>query len=163
MTIVANTVVKYVLHSVDLYSEAPWENKAVFMLYTELFIGLIKVFLVTSLKQGLRTLLRIRKPGSGAFLTPIRPHSVDLYSEAPWKNKAVFMLYTELFIGLIKVSVVTPVPTVLSRGCGFGSGIRCFFDPRIRDGIKNKIQDPGSGMNIPDLIFENFTGISFLG
>jgi E3 ubiquitin-protein ligase synoviolin len=57
MTIVANTVVKYVLHSVDLYSEAPWENKAVFMLYTELFIGLIKVFLV---KQGLRTLLRIR-------------------------------------------------------------------------------------------------------
>jgi hypothetical protein len=72
MTIVANTVVKYVLHSVDLYSEAPWENKAVFMLYTELFIGLIKVFLVTSLKQGLRTLLRIRirdpvlfDPGSG--------------------------------------------------------------------------------------------------
>ena len=43
MTIVANTVVKYVLHSVDLYSEAPWENKAVFMLYTELFIGLVKV------------------------------------------------------------------------------------------------------------------------
>jgi E3 ubiquitin-protein ligase synoviolin len=65
MTIVANTVVKYVLHSVDLYSEAPWENKAVFMLYTELFIGLIKVFL-----QKL------------------------------------------------------PVPKVLSVGCGFGSGIR---------------------------------------
>ncbi len=43
MTIVANTVVKYVLHSVDLYSETPWENKAVFMLYTELFIGLVKV------------------------------------------------------------------------------------------------------------------------
>ncbi len=48
MTIVANTVVKYVLHSVDLYSEAPWENKAVFMLYTELFIGLIKVFLTVA-------------------------------------------------------------------------------------------------------------------
>jgi hypothetical protein len=49
MTIVANTVVKYVLHSVDLYSEAPWENKAVFMLYTELVIGLVKVI---SLEQG---------------------------------------------------------------------------------------------------------------
>ncbi len=53
MTIVANTVVKYVLHSVDLYSEAPWENKAVFMLYTELFIGLIKVFL-TELRIRIR-------------------------------------------------------------------------------------------------------------
>ena len=43
LTIVANTVVKYVLHGIDLYSENPWENKAVFMLYTELVIGFIKV------------------------------------------------------------------------------------------------------------------------
>ena len=43
LTIVANTVVKYVLHGIDLYSENPWENKAVFMLYTELIIGGIKV------------------------------------------------------------------------------------------------------------------------
>ncbi len=43
LTIVANTVVKYILHSIDLYSENPWENKAVFMLYTELVIGFIKV------------------------------------------------------------------------------------------------------------------------
>ena len=43
LTIVANTIVKYVLHSIDLYSENPWENKAVFMLYTELAIGLVKV------------------------------------------------------------------------------------------------------------------------
>ncbi len=52
LTITANTLVKYVLHSIDLYSENPWENKAVFMLYTELFIGLIKVkkiFLVSRL------------------------------------------------------------------------------------------------------------------
>merc|ERR1711988_1867421 len=45
LTIVANTVVKYILHSIDLYSENPWENKAVFMLYTELVIGLFKVIL----------------------------------------------------------------------------------------------------------------------
>lgn len=43
LTIVANTIVKYILHSIDLYGENPWENKAVFMLYTELFIGLVKV------------------------------------------------------------------------------------------------------------------------
>jgi len=45
VTIVANTLIKYVLHSIDLYSENPWENKAVFMLYTELVIGLFKVIL----------------------------------------------------------------------------------------------------------------------
>merc|ERR1719150_2765494 len=45
LTIVVNTIVKYVLHSIDLHSENPWENKAVFMLYTELFVGFVKVLL----------------------------------------------------------------------------------------------------------------------
>jgi len=45
LTIVVNTLVKYVLHSIDLHSENPWENKAVFMLYTELFVGFVKVLL----------------------------------------------------------------------------------------------------------------------
>merc|ERR1719167_379706 len=45
LTIVVNTLVKYILHSIDLHSENPWENKAVFMLYTELFIGFVKVLL----------------------------------------------------------------------------------------------------------------------
>jgi len=45
LTIVLNTLVKYALHSLDLHSETPWENKAAFMLYTELFIGFIKVLL----------------------------------------------------------------------------------------------------------------------
>ena len=43
LTIIINLIVKWVLHSIDLHSENPWENKAVFMLYTELFIGFIKV------------------------------------------------------------------------------------------------------------------------
>ena len=43
LTIIANTLVKYILHSVDLHSENPWDNKAVFMLYTELAIGFVKV------------------------------------------------------------------------------------------------------------------------
>jgi len=45
LTLVANILIKYLLHSIDLYSENPWENKAVFMLYTELVIGLLKVIL----------------------------------------------------------------------------------------------------------------------
>ena len=43
LTIIINTLVKYVLHSIDLHSENPWEAKAVFMLYAELIIGFIKV------------------------------------------------------------------------------------------------------------------------
>ncbi|KAK3093274.1 hypothetical protein FSP39_013536 [Pinctada imbricata] len=45
LTIVMMTVMKYILHSIDLQSENPWENKAVYVLYTELVLGLIKVIL----------------------------------------------------------------------------------------------------------------------
>jgi len=45
LTVAANTLVKYVLHAYDLMGEAPWENKAVFMLYTELVVGFVKVVL----------------------------------------------------------------------------------------------------------------------
>ncbi|XP_066258918.1 E3 ubiquitin-protein ligase synoviolin A [Euwallacea similis] len=43
ITVVVNIAIKYALHSVDLNSETPWDNKAVFLLYTELVMGLIKV------------------------------------------------------------------------------------------------------------------------
>jgi len=39
MTMVLTTFIKYTLHTVDLQSENPWDNKAVYMLYTELFTG----------------------------------------------------------------------------------------------------------------------------
>lgn len=65
LTIVANTVVKYILHGIDLYSENPWENKAVFMLYTELVIGFIKV------RRGLYRLLFYHEQ-SVSFLTFFR-------------------------------------------------------------------------------------------
>lgn len=45
ITMVINVAIKYALHSVDLNSEAPWDNKAVFLLYTELVMGFIKVIL----------------------------------------------------------------------------------------------------------------------
>ncbi|XP_070490150.1 E3 ubiquitin-protein ligase HRD1 [Chironomus tepperi] len=45
ITMVANTMIKYVLHAAELRSESPWENKAVFLLYTELVVGLIRVIL----------------------------------------------------------------------------------------------------------------------
>ncbi|KAM3656158.1 E3 ubiquitin-protein ligase synoviolin isoform X2 [Ammospiza caudacuta] len=45
LTMVLTIFIKYVLHSIDLQNENPWDNKAVFMLYTELFTGLIKVLL----------------------------------------------------------------------------------------------------------------------
>lgn len=31
--------VKYVLHTLDAQNENPWENKAVYLLYTELVLG----------------------------------------------------------------------------------------------------------------------------
>ncbi|UYV64855.1 SYVN1 [Cordylochernes scorpioides] len=37
-TIIFNTFLKYVLHTVDLHRENPWENKAVYLLYSELII-----------------------------------------------------------------------------------------------------------------------------
>lgn len=45
LTVVWMTLMKYLLHSIDLQNENPWENKAVYFLYTELIIGFIKVVL----------------------------------------------------------------------------------------------------------------------
>ncbi|XP_077389088.1 E3 ubiquitin-protein ligase synoviolin isoform X2 [Festucalex cinctus] len=45
LTMVLTMFIKYILHTVDLQSENPWDNKAVYMLYTELFTGFIKVLL----------------------------------------------------------------------------------------------------------------------
>ncbi|GFG36596.1 hypothetical protein Cfor_06205, partial [Coptotermes formosanus] len=45
LTIVINITIKYALHTIDLNSENPWDNKAVFLLYTELVMGFFKVFL----------------------------------------------------------------------------------------------------------------------
>ncbi|XP_060577848.1 E3 ubiquitin-protein ligase synoviolin A-like isoform X2 [Ruditapes philippinarum] len=45
VTIVMMATMKYVLHSIDLQSENPWENKAVYLLYSELVLGFVKVIL----------------------------------------------------------------------------------------------------------------------
>ncbi|KAL4239005.1 E3 ubiquitin-protein ligase synoviolin [Mactra antiquata] len=45
LTIVIMALMKYLLHSIDLQSETPWENKAVYLLYSELLLGFIKVIL----------------------------------------------------------------------------------------------------------------------
>lgn len=47
LTIVLNIVIKYAFHVNDFH-EMPWENKAVFLLYTELVMGFIKVILYFS-------------------------------------------------------------------------------------------------------------------
>ncbi|XP_067012476.1 E3 ubiquitin-protein ligase synoviolin B isoform X2 [Anabrus simplex] len=44
-TIIVNICIKYALHTIDLNSENPWDNKAVFLLYTELVMGFFKVIL----------------------------------------------------------------------------------------------------------------------
>jgi len=45
LTAVVHVFVKYVLHAVDLHRDNPWENKAVYLLYTELILGGVKVVL----------------------------------------------------------------------------------------------------------------------
>ncbi|ROT72877.1 putative E3 ubiquitin-protein ligase synoviolin isoform X1 [Penaeus vannamei] len=45
LTVALNIGVKYVCHTVDLQSENPWENKAMYLLYTELCMGFVKVVL----------------------------------------------------------------------------------------------------------------------
>ncbi|RWS11489.1 E3 ubiquitin-protein ligase synoviolin B-like protein [Dinothrombium tinctorium] len=45
LTIVINIFLKYALHFFDLQRDNPWENKAVYLLYTELLMGFMKVVL----------------------------------------------------------------------------------------------------------------------
>ena len=44
LTMVAMVTVKYALHTYDINRENPWENKAVFLLYAELAIGKILIY-----------------------------------------------------------------------------------------------------------------------
>ena len=44
-TVVATIFIKYVLHTIDLQSENPWENKAVYLLHAELILGFIRMLL----------------------------------------------------------------------------------------------------------------------
>lgn len=46
LTIICNIGIKYILHTVDLQSDNPWENKAVFLLYTELAMGKLSVYII---------------------------------------------------------------------------------------------------------------------
>lgn len=39
LMIIVNICIKYILHTIDMNSENPWESKAVFLLYTELVMG----------------------------------------------------------------------------------------------------------------------------
>ncbi|PSN49233.1 hypothetical protein C0J52_08404 [Blattella germanica] len=39
LTIIINIIIKYALHTIDLNSENPWDNKAVFLLYTDMPTG----------------------------------------------------------------------------------------------------------------------------
>ncbi|XP_028398788.1 E3 ubiquitin-protein ligase synoviolin-like [Dendronephthya gigantea] len=48
LTIVVAVFMKYVLHTIDLQSVNPWENKAVYILYSELVMGFIKSSLYVS-------------------------------------------------------------------------------------------------------------------
>lgn len=42
---ILNIVLKYILHWIDIASDSPWDEKAVFLLYTELVMSILKVTL----------------------------------------------------------------------------------------------------------------------
>ncbi|XP_013400615.1 E3 ubiquitin-protein ligase synoviolin A [Lingula anatina] len=44
-TLVLTVFIKYILHTVDVQSENPWENKAVYLLYSDLGMGFVRVVL----------------------------------------------------------------------------------------------------------------------
>ncbi|PVD25557.1 hypothetical protein C0Q70_13213 [Pomacea canaliculata] len=65
LTVVAMTFIKYLLHTVDLQNENPWDNKAVYLLYTELLMGFTRVvlyvcFMVVMIKVHTFPLFAIR-------------------------------------------------------------------------------------------------------
>lgn len=45
LTVMVMTFIKYLLHTIDLQSQNPWDNKAVYLLYSELVMGFIRVIL----------------------------------------------------------------------------------------------------------------------
>ena len=44
-TVTITAFVKFILHSIDLQSEDPWENKSMYMLYLDLVMNLMRLIL----------------------------------------------------------------------------------------------------------------------
>ncbi|XP_065833224.1 E3 ubiquitin-protein ligase synoviolin-like [Oscarella lobularis] len=45
---IVNRFTKYLLHSIDIQSANPWENKSIYMLYTDFFLGALRMFLYSA-------------------------------------------------------------------------------------------------------------------
>ncbi|KAF7487945.1 E3 ubiquitin-protein ligase synoviolin [Sarcoptes scabiei] len=41
--VILNITMKYILHLIDLHNDAPWEDKAIYLLHTELIMGFLKL------------------------------------------------------------------------------------------------------------------------
>ena len=39
LIMIVGTMMKYILHTIDLQNENPWENKVVYMLYADVILG----------------------------------------------------------------------------------------------------------------------------
>lgn len=44
-----NTFFRYILHSIDLQSEDPWENKTIYLRFVDIILGTVLVSLLSSL------------------------------------------------------------------------------------------------------------------
>ena len=53
LTIALSTSLKYILHTSDMQNENTWENKAVFLLYLELIMGMYFLILIIYIYLGL--------------------------------------------------------------------------------------------------------------
>ena len=43
--LVLSTFIRYILHTIDIQNENPWENKGIYMLYSDLVLGFFRVVL----------------------------------------------------------------------------------------------------------------------
>ena len=46
--VAANTFLHYILHTIDLRSEDPWENKTIYMRYVDIAIGIQSSYIYCS-------------------------------------------------------------------------------------------------------------------
>lgn len=58
LTVVLNINIKYILHTIDLQRDNPWDNKPVYLLYTELIIGLLKVGTISNILSTINQYLK---------------------------------------------------------------------------------------------------------
>ena len=97
LTMVAMVTVKYALHTYDINRDNPWEDKAVFLLYAELAIGILFDLQHLRKKSGHWSVARVFKWCSSVALRATTNEMWHIYLSLYFPPRDISLMFYRIF------------------------------------------------------------------